>query len=101
MPRLKLGWSYHKKTKCAGEPVCAVHRPSKGNPFAKWPFVIRLDKYGIMERQCPHGVGHTDPDSLEWAHRVFDDRIGAENVSALGIHGCDGCCFKAYEDLHE
>lgn len=95
MPRLKLGYVYHKKTAC-GTGVCAAHRPSKGNPFAKWKFFVRLDKYGIMERQCPHGVGHTDPDSIEWAHRVYDARIGAENVSALGIHGCDGCCFEAY-----
>lgn len=92
MPQLKLGYVYHRKRDCQDAPVCAVHRPSKGNTMAKWPFVVRLEKLGIMERQCPHGVGHTDPDSLQWAHRVYDTRMGRANVSALGIHGCDGCC---------
>jgi len=93
--RLKLGTVYHAREDCGGE-YCAAHRPSPSNHLRKMPFVIRWDKYGLMERQCPHGVGHTDPDSLEWAHRAYDDRMGAENVSALGIHGCDGCCFGAH-----
>lgn len=37
-----------------------------------------------MERICPHGVGHPDPDSL-----AYLDAVG---VKGAGIHGCDGCC---------
>lgn len=33
-----------------------------------------------MERICPHGVGHPDPDEIDL------------EVNAKGIHGCDGCC---------
>ena len=38
-----------------------------------------------MERTCPHGVGHPDPDS-PWAHDSHE-----------WIHGCDGCCLD--EDI--
>lgn len=40
-----------------------------------WPSVWRADRR-LLERLCPHGVGHPDP----------DDR------SADRVHGCDGCC---------
>jgi hypothetical protein len=55
----------------------------------KWPFYVRLDKAGLMERECPHGIGHPDPDSMEWLRRYEDEK----DVEALGIHGCDGCCY--------
>jgi hypothetical protein len=90
----KYGVGYHPAQDCAGE-VCAVHRPSKSNPMREWMFQVRLDKYGLMERYCEHGVGHTDPDSLDWAHRQYDERFERGNVDALGIHGCDGCCHVA------
>lgn len=34
------------------------------------------DDRSFMERICPHGVGHPDPD----------------DEHADPIHGCDGCC---------
>jgi hypothetical protein len=45
-----------------------------------WPQNWRGDK-GMMERFCPHGVGHPDPDDLKVMTR-----------EGYGIHGCDGCC---------
>lgn len=48
-----------------------------------WPLNWRADR-GVMERICPHGVGHPDPDAA--AHY---QRIGEEHRT---IHGCDGCC---------
>lgn len=51
-----------------------------------WTRVIRTDRNNLMERVCPHGVGHPDPDSLEWL-----SRIGARDD---GVHACDGCCQK-------
>ena len=41
-----------------------------------WPQHFRDDR-GIMERICPHGVGHPDPDDY---------------LAGDGMHGCDGCC---------
>jgi hypothetical protein len=35
-----------------------------------------------MERICPHGVGHPDPDHVFYTKRMTDT-----------IHGCDGCCL--------
>jgi hypothetical protein len=87
------GRTYHNVDQCKdGDFPCAVHSPSEDNPMREWDFVIRLDKVGMMERFCEHGVGHTDPDSLAWAHRHYDDRWGAANTDALATHGCDGCC---------
>lgn len=37
-----------------------------------------------MERLCKHGIGHDDPDDLEYRKSV--------GMEASGIHGCDGCC---------
>jgi hypothetical protein len=34
----------------------------------------------IIERICPHGVGHPDPDDPKMME-VYE-----------AIHGCDGCC---------
>jgi uncharacterized CHY-type Zn-finger protein len=63
----------HSKEKCKGE-YCCIHNHSD-HRMKNWPQNWRYDRM-IMERICPHGVGHPDPDDLT------PDRI----------HGCDGCC---------
>lgn len=63
----------HPKTKCAGH-HCCIHNPSDHH-MKDWPQNWREDR-GIMERICPHGIGHPDPDD------PCKDKI----------HGCDGCC---------
>lgn len=41
-----------------------------------------------MERICPHGVGHPDPD-----HIAFVERVAGKDVASVeAVHGCDGCC---------
>ena len=90
------GPSFHQIAHCEnGDYPCAVHSPSEANPMRTWDFTVRLEKFGLMERFCPHGIGHTDPDSLAWAHRHYDDSLGGKNVDALAIHGCDGCCHAS------
>lgn len=74
----------HDEDKCLGE-VCSLHRRSDHH-MRGFPQNWRGDRY-LMERTCPHGVGHPDPD---------DFRI--RNGQDSGIHGCDGCCSKP-EDL--
>ena len=61
---------------------CAVHNPSD-NVMSSFPYNWREDR-GIMERICPHGVGHPDLDSAAFLIRTG---YAYENV-----HGCDGCC---------
>jgi hypothetical protein len=67
----------HPPDRCAGQ-HCTVHNRSDHH-MRHYPQHWRADR-GIMERTCPHGVGHPDPDSPhppdshEW------------------VHGCDGCC---------
>jgi hypothetical protein len=51
-----------------------------------FPTLWRDDR-GIMERTCPHGVGHPDPDDMG-----FHDRVNPGHVE--GVHGCDGCCLE-------
>jgi len=63
----------HPATKCAGE-ACTIHNPSDHH-MRQWPLNWRGDR-GTMERICPHGVGHPDPDG----------------ISEDTVHGCDGCC---------
>lgn len=53
---------------------CTIHNPSQ-HRMIDYPQRWRQD-LGIMERMCPHGVGHPDPD---------------EGIQE-NIHFCDGCC---------
>lgn len=61
--------------------ACTIHNPSDHH-MRDWPTHWRDDRR-IMERMCPHGVGHPDPDDINPDH----------------IHGCDGCCWgpEGYE----
>jgi hypothetical protein len=52
-----------------------------------FPQHFRFDR-ALMERTCPHGVGHPDPDDLEYK-RLF---LGDEEAAWESVHGCDGCC---------
>lgn len=71
----------HDQARCAGRP-CVVHNPSD-HEMRSWPLNWRGDR-GLMERICPHGVGHPDPDDL-----AFHIRNGN---TWQGVHGCDFCC---------
>lgn len=73
----------HHRSVCRGEP-CPIHNPT-AHPMVTFPTHWRSDRT-IMERICPHGIGHPDPDD----HKV---RLGIDP----GDHGCDGCCAGAYD----
>lgn len=64
----------HRLGDCKGE-FCTIHHRSD-HSMRSFPQHWRWDR-GIMERICPHGVGHVDPDE------ITEDRT----------HGCDGCCY--------
>ena len=80
----KIIW-VHPKNKCSGE-YCAIHNPSN-HRLKGWKMHWRTDRY-MMERVCEHGVGHPDPDHIEYVRKMKGD-VAAEMES---IHGCDGCC---------
>ena len=65
---------------------CAIHWPSH-HSMRDFPTHWRVDR-SLMERICPHGVGHPDPDHMTWLRRTKGD----EAADAEGVHGCDGCC---------
>jgi hypothetical protein len=73
-------WSIHDADKCAGE-HCFYHNPSN-HTMRHMPVLLR--ETGLVERTCPHGVGHPDPDSV-----AFFERLGWKGYD---VHGCDGCC---------
>lgn len=71
-----IGWidlNVHDRDKCEGQ-HCCIHNPSSHH-MRDWPQLWRADR-GMMERKCPHGTHHPDPDDL----------------NPNTIHGCDGCC---------
>jgi hypothetical protein len=68
----------HSAGTCAGE-FCTIHNRSDHSMRA-FPQSWRGDR-GIMERICPHGIGHPDPDDYKLTLNDY-----------AGIHGCDGCC---------
>ena len=63
----------HDEGACAGE-FCTIHNPSDHH-MREWKTHWRNDRK-MMERICPHSVGHPDPDE----------------IASDTIHGCDGCC---------
>lgn len=80
------GVRVHPAAKCAGE-TCCIHNPSD-HPMREFPLYWRADR-ALMERICPHGTGHPDPDDLAYKKRSLG--AGYRNY-AFGTHGCDGCC---------
>ena len=71
----------HNRGVCAGE-SCAFHNPSHHH-MVTWKMNYRWDT-GVLERFCPHDVGHPDPDDTAW--HVANGRTWTS------VHGCDGCC---------
>jgi hypothetical protein len=65
----------HASNKCKND-YCTLHNPSDHHMLG-FPQRWRQDRH-IMERMCPHGVGHPDPD----------------DIALNTVHGCDGCCVK-------
>lgn len=63
---------------------CPFDKPSQ-HPLSDARLNLRDDRYGLMERICRHGVGHPDPDSVDFLERVTGE-------THWGVHGCDGCC---------
>ncbi len=77
--------SVHRPAACAGE-FCALHNPSK-HVMRDFRLHWRSDRR-IFERICPHGVGHPDPDQVEYWFKEG----GKQRVDTEMVHGCDGCC---------
>ena len=72
----------HPESKCAGR-VCVIHSPTDHH-MRTWPMNWRGDR-GLIERICPHGVGHVDPDH-------FPRWEANGTLETNSVHGCDGCC---------
>lgn len=72
----------HEETLDCYDYGCVVHFPSHQR-LSEAPYNWREDT-GVMERICPHGVGHPDLDSAN--HYL---RLG---MGYMNVHGCDGCC---------
>ena len=51
--------------------------------MSTWPKVRR--ESGLIERKCPHGIGHPDPDSVA--------AMEATGRKGYDVHSCDGCCY--------
>jgi uncharacterized Zn finger protein (UPF0148 family) len=51
--------------------------------------VQRLDKNGLVEDICKHGIGHPNE---EWLEKHLEKY--PEHASWIDIHGCDGCCNR-------
>jgi len=73
----------HTAGTCAGA-NCSIHNPSN-HALKDAPMNWRKD-ISVMERICDHGVGHPDPDDVN-----FRIKNGA-NPATASTHGCDGCC---------
>jgi len=76
----------HPLARCEGH-ACCVHNPSDHH-MRGWRQHWRDDAQK-MERLCPHGIGHPDPDDL-----AYQEQVCHANVALARIHGCDGCCSE-------
>lgn len=73
-------YGVHNKDLCRDD-ICTIHNMTD-HSMRSFPQHWRGDR-GIMERICPHGVGHPDPDDFHVRFRYGE-----------GVHGCDGCCGR-------
>ena len=76
----------HPASTCEGF-ACCIHAPSEHSMRA-FPQHWREDRQ-IMERICPHGIGHPDPDHIAHVRHMRGDEV----ANGEGVHGCDGCCL--------
>lgn len=83
----------HSRKDCKGR-YCVIHNPSK-HKMRAWPTHWRGDR-GLMERICPHGIGHPDPDDLAFKRDVLHK--DAKWMHYEAVHGCDGCCCGEEDD---
>lgn len=77
----------HPDFACGGK-HCTIHNRSN-HLMRSFPQHWRTDR-AIMERICPHGVGHPDPDEY---------KLDGAGGWAQSVHGCDGCCEGAYDSV--
>jgi hypothetical protein len=78
-------YNVHERTdEC--EKGCVIHSPS-AHSMTTFKRLYRSDR-GLMERICPHGIGHPDPDDLRYKKTI----MSKEDYEAESVHGCDGCC---------
>lgn len=71
---------------------CVIHAPSN-HIMRAFPTHWREDRR-IMERICPHGIGHPDPDDMNY---IYATQGGEESRNIASMHGCDGCCIHKEE----
>lgn len=80
----------HNVEDCKGK-YCCIHNPSDHH-MKDWPLHWREDRR-FFERIDPEGVGHPDPDEVE-----YNKSKGVD----ISIHGCNGLCnpvnFKKYNE---
>jgi hypothetical protein len=83
----------HRENPECKEFGCVIHHPTD-HCMRDFPTYYRYDR-GLMERICPHGVGHPDPDDLAFKRRTYHGRMHPDQYFKYeAIHGCDGCCFE-------
>lgn len=91
----------HSRSQCEGRDIpCCVHSPSDHH-MKDWPMTWRFDTH-VMERDCPHGIGHPDPDHLAYVRSLTPEHeceaiadCDLPHMEWQSIHGCDGCCRKS------
>lgn len=76
----------HPFDACKGD-TCVLHKMTD-HRMRSFPQYWRSDRR-IMERICPHGVGHPDPDQYDFWRVSLGKDWKWETV-----HGCDGCCVE-------
>lgn len=83
----------HTKLSCSGK-YCVIHYPSD-HCMKDFPTHWRADRH-LMERICPHGIGHPDPDDLAFKKMIYKGtKEEAEKyIYYEEVHGCDGCCHS-------
>lgn len=92
----------HELADCIGR-HCVIHNPSE-HRLSGAPLNWRSDTQ-VMERICPHGIGHPDPDHIAYVRSLTpehdcegspklwgDSPCPYPHLDWQGVHGCDGCC---------
>ena len=91
---MKQHLQVHSKISCSGLP-CVIHYPSD-HLMKDFPTYWRADRH-LMERICPHGIGHPDPDDIAFKRSLYGEKMAYYEE----VHGCDGCCGHPCKDKND
>lgn len=84
----------HHENACNGR-LCDFHGRRGMEPWASWPRHWRYDRVMVEMIDPSTGIGHPSPAQAMYWKSAYK----FEDYEAEMVHGCDGGCYGAYDQI--